>query len=356
MSKLRKALFNPGIFFRDFLVKKYPVVFNEIGADIYTEKGLQFLEEGRNSLLENQLHIDVVFTWVNDNDKLWKSKKDLYLEDFKKNNINLISDATDDARFQNNNEIIISVKNIRKYMPWVRNIFIVTDKQTPELSLIDFDVSIVDHTDIIPSEYLPTFNSHVIEANLFKIEGLSENFIYFNDDISPMRHIAKNHFFSMNGIASLFISNKEVKEENIGTPTQFASLNSRNFLRENFSFDAPRMLVHTYFPLNKTMFYELYKILGDKGVNFQVNKFRSPDDYNLASFMVPWYMYWKGKSRECIDICHYVSARSNAIQFLEILYRNNLNFRPDSICINESNSLMSKKSDGLIKYLIEKND
>ena len=41
----------------------------------------------------------------------------------------------------------------------------------------------MDHREIIEQEYLPTFNSHVIEANLHKIPNLSEHFIYFNDDV-----------------------------------------------------------------------------------------------------------------------------------------------------------------------------
>uniref|UniRef100_A0A7S3VHJ2 Stealth protein CR2 conserved region 2 domain-containing protein n=1 Tax=Dunaliella tertiolecta TaxID=3047 RepID=A0A7S3VHJ2_DUNTE len=43
-------------------------------------------------------------------------------------------------------------------------------------------ISFVDHTDFIPAEYLPTFSAPAIEANLHRIPGLSENFIYQNDD------------------------------------------------------------------------------------------------------------------------------------------------------------------------------
>jgi hypothetical protein len=57
-------------------------------------------------------------------------------------------------------------------------------------------VSFVDLADFIPSQYLPTFNSHVIEAHLHMIPGLTEHFLYFNDDMSLGRPLSKASLFS----------------------------------------------------------------------------------------------------------------------------------------------------------------
>lgn len=46
---------------------------------------------------------------------------------------------------------------------------------------------------------MPTFNSHAIEINIHKIEGLAEHFVYFNDDTfinSPL----EPEFFFKNGL------------------------------------------------------------------------------------------------------------------------------------------------------------
>lgn len=52
----------------------------------------------------------------------------------------------------------------------------------------------MDHREIIDHDYLPTFNSHVIEANLHKIPNLSEHFIYFNDDVFVAKPLQKAIF------------------------------------------------------------------------------------------------------------------------------------------------------------------
>lgn len=58
--------------------------------------------------------------------------------------------------------------SLKKFAPWIRNIFIITDDQVPNLNNFD-NIVIIDHKEIINKEYLPTFNSHVIEAHLHKI-------------------------------------------------------------------------------------------------------------------------------------------------------------------------------------------
>lgn len=44
-------------------------------------------------------------------------------------------------------------------------------------------LKVIDHTQVIPTRFLPVFNSNVIEWYIDKIPGLSDQFVYFNDDI-----------------------------------------------------------------------------------------------------------------------------------------------------------------------------
>jgi len=53
---------------------------------------------------------------------------------------------------------------------------------------------IVNHKDFIPEEYLPIFNSNAIELNMHKIKELSENFVYFNDDMFVLKEMKKEAF------------------------------------------------------------------------------------------------------------------------------------------------------------------
>ena len=71
----------------------------------------------------------------------------------------------------------------------VRTIWLVTDDQVP--AAIDRpkaeqeNIRIVDHREIFRGyeQFLPTFNSYAIETMLWRIDGLADRFLYFNDDM-----------------------------------------------------------------------------------------------------------------------------------------------------------------------------
>lgn len=84
------------------------------------------------------------------------------------------------------NEITYSVRSAVRFLPWLRKIFIVTDAQSPPVDpalLASGKVQVVDHSAIIPERYRPVFDSTIIESFLHRIEGLSDVFLYNNDDM-----------------------------------------------------------------------------------------------------------------------------------------------------------------------------
>lgn len=278
--------------------------------------------------------MDVVYTWVNDKDPIWLEKKNKYNEI--QNNIECSGDK---ARFENHNELYYSIYSVRKFMPWIRNIFIVTDDQIPSWFQENYRIFIVDHKEIIDQKYLPTFNSHVIEAHLHKIENLSENFIYFNDDVMVAKQLSKSHFFRNNGIVSVFTANKSLDEMNakgVKTPTQYASKNSNEIIFEKFGQIIDTPLVHTYVPLKKSVFDECYQENIVKIEKFLNNKFRGQEDINLATFLVPWSMYLSGKSVITSEICYYFNIRSpHALMQYKKLNSKKVKSAPHSICVND---------------------
>ncbi|MDN5646159.1 MAG: stealth family protein [Acinetobacter sp.] len=131
-------------------------------------------------------NIDIVIAWVDGNDLELKKKRHKYLtgED--------ASDAVSATRFASNNEIYYNIASILKYVPFCRHIYVVADNQRPEfidefaaqgLCIAD-KIRVVDHREIFRGfeEHLPTFNTRSIESMLWNIEGLSDYFIYLNDD------------------------------------------------------------------------------------------------------------------------------------------------------------------------------
>ncbi len=147
----------------------------------------------------NSLIVDAVITWVDGNDPKHREKMSQYIEDK-----NALSNKSVRMRYDQIDEIEFSVKSILKYAKFVRNIFIVTDNQTPDF-LKDIEkakkeyptVFIIDHRTIFEGyhQYLPTFNSLSIESLLYKIPNLSEHFLYFCDDFFLVNKIKIEDFF-----------------------------------------------------------------------------------------------------------------------------------------------------------------
>ncbi|MCO4638282.1 Receptor polysaccharide phosphotransferase [Streptococcus infantarius subsp. infantarius] len=85
---------------------------------------------------------------------------------------------------------------IEKNAPWVNNVYLITNGQKPDwLNLEHPKLKLVTHREFMPKEYLPTYNSAAIELNLHHIEGLSENYLYFNDDTYLIRDSQPSDFY-----------------------------------------------------------------------------------------------------------------------------------------------------------------
>jgi len=145
--------------------------------------------------------IDVVIAWVDGNDPLLTAKRRSYLQGDSSN----ISSGTHSTRFASTNEIRYCVLSIFRFAPFVRNIFIVTDGQDPGLygDIQTYfperlkSVRVVDHTEIFEGfeDYLPTFNSISIASMIWRIKGLSDSFVYFNDDTFLIRQMQPEDWF-----------------------------------------------------------------------------------------------------------------------------------------------------------------
>ena len=139
--------------------------------------------------------IDAVITWVDGSEPNYKLK----LEE------NLKNKKIINRQYTQANEIDFCVASIIKFAPFVRKIFIVTDKQKPRFSGIRHMVSlekieIIDHEEIFRDnlDCMPSFNIRSIDALLFKIKNLSDKFIYFNDDMFLIKETTKEDWFKDN--------------------------------------------------------------------------------------------------------------------------------------------------------------
>ena len=135
--------------------------------------------------------IDIVILWVDGSDPKWLEEKNKYTNVKDERNIN---------RYRDFDNLQYLFRGIEKYASWVNKIFFVTWGHLPKwLNIKNEKLRIVRHEDFIPKEYLPTFNSNVIEMNLHRIEELSSEFILFNDDLFILNELKEKDFFE-NGL------------------------------------------------------------------------------------------------------------------------------------------------------------
>ena len=135
--------------------------------------------------------IDFVITWVDGSDKNWLAEKAKYTgEDIDKR----IDD--NEIRYRNWDLLRYWFRSVEKNAAWVNRIYFVTCGQVPEwLNLENEKLVIMNHDMFIEKEYLPTFNSCAIEVNFNKIKELSEQFVYFNDDMFINKPVKESDFF-----------------------------------------------------------------------------------------------------------------------------------------------------------------
>ena len=133
--------------------------------------------------------IDFVITWVDTQDEKWLASKNSFLSDDKKIDFSK-------ARYRNWDTLKYWFRSVELYAPWVNKIYFVTCGQKPEwLNEKHPKLALVNHEEFIDHNNLPTFNSCSIEVNMNKIPGLSEQFVYFNDDMFLNKSVKPEDFF-----------------------------------------------------------------------------------------------------------------------------------------------------------------
>lgn len=346
--KVIKFFKKPHLFTRDFLNKRFPIDSYELPLSSQNEQAvMDFCEFVEETTLNNgyEFPIDVVFTWAG-TQGVEKAAQ------FSGSQENMANCAADPMRFLDNNELQYAVNSVLRNMSWVRKIYIVSDGEVPDfIQKLSHNeqqkIQVIAHKQIIEEQYLPTFNSHVIEAHLHKIPDLSEHFIYFNDDIIPARPLRRTHFFQTNGLAILFASNKSLndiektynnpKKATGKTATMQANLNVYQLLKQKYpqhKFDT--LLVHSAKALTKSGFQQAWHLFASEIKAFLPNKFRGAKDLNLAAFLVPHLLYAEKQALFWTELCDYfdIAIPMANTHYKNLLHKKNLGFMPHSVCVN----------------------
>ena len=254
---------------------------------------ISFLSEIINNkeLHETTFDVDVVYTWVNSDDKDWQKM----FSQFKPLETN---DSNGKTRFRNRNELKFSLRSIHEFAPWVNKIFIVSNCKPPEwLNLDHPKIQWVYHEEIFNKTDLPTFSSHAIEACLHRIKGLSNYFIYMNDDFSLARPTQKNDFFLSNGLCKIKLEpfGNVNGDPNENEPDYLnGARNSQKLLIESFGKCPTQLHTHSPQAIRVDLLNEMEQRYSKEFSQTASNRFRSIDDVAVTGFLFHHYAYCSG--------------------------------------------------------------
>lgn len=226
--------------------------------------------------------IDAVFTWVDFRDLLWQRQ---FAETERPNN--LVRAAASSSRFNHVDELRYSLRSISEFAPWINHIWLVTAGQVPKWLDVGNDrITVISHQDIWAGEDgLPSFNSQAIEANLDRIPGLTEHFLYFNDDMLIGRAVQPETFFTPDGRPKVFISSSAIAG---GDPVasdlapDAAGKNNRRLVAEATGQVRSAKYQHAPYALRRSIIAQLEQRFAPELAATRRSQFRSTSDVTAA--------------------------------------------------------------------------
>ena len=278
--------------------------------------------------------MDIVITYVDGNDPVWKRDYEKYT------NVPVMQ-----KRFRDWGTLKYLLRGIEVNMPFIRNVYLVVSHPSQVPAWADAEnLKIVLHKDIIPQEYLPTFNCNPIEMHLHRIPGLDEEYLYFNDDLYPVSPCRPEDFFR-DGKGVIWFSRHWFVSGMYKHICKNSDVHARKALgmRPSCFFVRPQ---HTCTPMLKSECERLYGILKDE-ILASLTRTRTQD--NLNQYMFLDYQYYQGRMiQEKVSNKHVSVALAS-----ESTLRNAvLNPQRNILCVNDVR-LSDKKYEVLRKALIE---
>lgn len=243
-----------------------------------------------NRKISPDFNIDIVYTWVNDKDQEWQKLREFYSSEKSGIDGNTTTRSNLDERFQNRDELKYSLRSVEAYADFVRKIFIVTNGQVPDwLDTTNKKIQIVTHNELYPdSSVLPTFNSSSIETVLHRIKGLSEHFIYFNDDFLLGSRVTRHDFFDKAGHPKCFPAGQLAFIEDIDEHSEeyiIADKNAMHLMEKSTGKYSGNIMQHVPYPCRVSILKQFEKEYSKQIDASRNQRFRSKDDLRPIAFM-----------------------------------------------------------------------
>lgn len=239
--------------------------------------------------------IDVVYTWVDDQ---WPG----YREQLSHHARNAFD--RDPSRTRDNIEIFrYSLRSLEANFDCLGTLHVLTCRpQVPKWLNTDHPrVRIIHHDAIMSPDALPTFNSLAIISHLHCLPGLSEQFLYVEDDIVMRSPFQRGDFFSETGETYIYPWKYTAPEWDSQTdtakekPWNLALAMSGKLVDQRYGKAKRDQISHLPLLINRGDWQRVMEAFGDAIAHTRGSKFRSPGNVDPASLYL-WTLLAEGKA------------------------------------------------------------
>lgn len=280
--------------------------------------------------------IDLVFSWVDGSSKSFQAKRAKLMQNY------VVGEGDDSpARYRQINELKYALRSVHMYAPWVRRIFVATDSPRPAWLADDPRVTFVRSEEFFadPSA-LPTYNSMAVESQLHHIPGLSEHFLYSNDDMFFGRRVSPSLFFSGGGVSKFIECDVRIglgRNDPSRSGFENSARMNRKLLQDRFGVTITRHLEHTPVPLRRSIMAEMEREFADEFAATAASPFRAADNISVTNSFYHYYTLLTGRAvQQTTAKVEYVdtTVKSGLRHLDTILARRNL----DLFCLNDGST------------------
>ncbi|ALD13085.1 Capsular polysaccharide phosphotransferase SacB [Clavibacter michiganensis] len=277
--------------------------------------------------------IDMVFSWVDGNDPEFQKRRAERMKDV------VVGEGDDsEARFRQIDELKYALRSVYLFAPWVRRIFIVTDSPKPAWLADHPGVTFVRSEEFFTDPAaLPTHNSQAVESQLQHIPGLSEHFLYSNDDMFFGRPVQPGMFFSPGGITKFIEASTRIglgDNDSDRSGFENSARVNRRLLMDRFGRLITRHLEHAATPLRKSVLLELEREFAEDFHRTQLSRFRSSTDISVTNSLYHYYAQMTARA---------VQQESAKVTYVDTTSRAGLDLLPgllkrrsqDFFCLND---------------------
>ena len=266
--------------------------------------------------------IDYVVPMVFNDDPLWR-------EDFKR-----VGGRYDESnkfefvRYRSWGTEELLIRCVRKFMPFVRTIYIILARESQKKEWMEQDgICVVYHRDFMPEWALPTFNSRGMEMFLKDIPGISSRFLYGNDDMFPLAPLTAEDFF-VDGKPCIHMTEKVFPCD--PNNFQMACMCGLNFVAKEFGLhftDKWYKNGHSIAPIMKGTCKHLWD-RGSREIVASLSPFRTSKNFN--QYIYSWWQYFSGEYVDRVPNKTYVSTKKSVDEVLKAVTDSN-----GIVCIND---------------------